>query len=58
MSPSDIIVVVVIALIIGAAAFYIIRERKKGRKCIGCPNSKTCSSAKDGSCCGFHSEDK
>ena len=53
MNPSDIIVIAVIALIIGAAAFYIIRAKKMGRKCIGCPDSKTCASGKGcGSCCG------
>ncbi len=32
-----------IAGIIGAAVFYIIRAKKQGQKCIGCPNSKSCS---------------
>ena len=40
----DYIVIAVIVLIIGAAAFYIIREKKKGKKCIGCPYCNTCSS--------------
>ena len=51
MSPSDIISIAVIALIICAAAIYIIREKKKGRRCIGCPDSKTCG----GSCCACQS---
>ena len=40
---EEIIAIVIIALIIGLAVFYIIKEKKSGRKCIGCPNSKTCS---------------
>ena len=57
MSPSDIISIAVIALIICAAALYIIREKKKGRRCIGCPDSKTCAAGKGcGSCCACQSK--
>ena len=41
---TDIIVVAVIVLVVGAALTYIIRAKKKGNKCIGCPNSKSCTS--------------
>lgn len=40
---TDLIVVVVIALIVGCAAWYIIRQKKKGAKCIGCPYANACS---------------
>ena len=43
MTPTDIIVIIIIALIIGGASFYIIRAKKRGQKCIGCPDAKTCS---------------
>ena len=43
MTPTDIIVLVVVALVIGGASFYIIRAKKKGQKCIGCPYAKNCS---------------
>jgi hypothetical protein len=29
----------VIALIVGLAALYVIRAKKKGKKCVGCPES-------------------
>ena len=44
------IVGMIIVIIVGAAVVYIIKEKKKGVKCIGCPEGATCS----GSCasCG------
>ena len=40
-----IITVAIIAAILAAAIIYIVRSKKKGRKCIGCPEGgcKTCS---------------
>ena len=38
----------VLIAIIGLAAGYIIRAKKSGQKCIGCPDSRTCS----GNCSG------
>ncbi|MBQ7000711.1 MAG: FeoB-associated Cys-rich membrane protein [Oscillospiraceae bacterium] len=40
---QDIMLLAVIGLIVGAAAGYIWREKRKGRKCIGCPDSAACS---------------
>lgn len=45
---ANMIVLVVVGLIIGCAAGYIYKERKKGVKCIGCPDSATCA----GNCAG------
>ena len=42
MKPTDVIVLLVIALAIGGAIFYIIRSKKRGQKCVGCPYSKEC----------------
>lgn len=64
MEPGDIIAIAAIALIIGGAIFYIIKAKKSGKKCIGCPDGCSCS-AKDGKkkggesscCCGCHKED-
>ena len=50
MGPVDIIVLAIIALIVGGASFYIIRAKKNGQRCIGCPDSKTCS----GNCASCH----
>lgn len=41
---EDLIPILLIVLIIGAATFYIIRSKKRGQKCIGCPYAKTCKS--------------
>ncbi len=49
MEIVDILVIVAIAAILGLAAWYIIRSKKKGRKCIGCPDGASCSG--DCSCC-------
>ncbi len=59
---GEIIAIVLIVLIIGAALFYIIKAKKSGKKCIGCPNSGSChknnkSSHNCENCCGcFHKE--
>ena len=44
----DYIVIGIVILLVGGAAFYIIRKKKSGAKCIGCPDAKTCS----GNCSG------
>ena len=42
----------VLAAILAAAITYIVKQRKKGVKCIGCPDAGCCS-PKNGSCsCG------
>lgn len=40
---KNIIIISVLAIIVAAALFYIIREKKRGRKCIGCPAAQNCS---------------
>ena len=44
----DYIIIAVILLIIGGATAYIIKSKKSGKKCIGCPDSGSCS----GKCSG------
>ena len=48
MKPIDFVIVAVIALILGAAILYIRKAKKKGVKCIGCPDAGACS----GKCAG------
>jgi len=43
MQPVDFLILAAITAIIGLAIFYIVRSKKSGRKCIGCPDSKHCS---------------
>lgn len=53
MGPIDFVVIAVIALIVGGAVAYIIKAKKSGKKCIGCPDS--CSCSKSGGCSGCRS---
>ena len=49
----NLIIIAIVFLIVGGATFYIIKEKKKGTACIGCPNSGSCGSKED-SGCGCH----
>ena len=48
MNAVDYIVIAAVALILALAAFYVIRAKKKGKKCIGCPVK--CSENCSGNC--------
>ena len=52
MNFSDIIALLVIALILGLAIFYIVKAKKSGKKCIGCPDSAGCSGKCNACSCG------
>ena len=45
---TDVIIVVVVLLILGAAVAYIVKAKKSGAKCIGCPSGGSCSGKKNG----------
>ena len=62
---GDLIIILILAAILGGAAWYIYRAKKSGKKCIGCPDSCSCSSKdKNGQnsggcgCCGGCSQDR
>lgn len=46
---TDVIIAVILLVIIGMAAAYIIKSKKRGVKCIGCPSGCNCSGK-----CGGH----
>ena len=50
LDMTDIIVIAILVLVVGAASFYIIREKKKGKRCIGCPYACNCSGADKNKC--------
>ena len=50
MGLVDIIVIAAIVLVVGAASFYIIKAKKSGKKCIGCPDGCCCSKSGEGGC--------
>jgi len=45
---KDLIVIAILAVVITAVIVYIVRQKKKGKKCIGCPysGSGSCSCGK------------
>ncbi|MBR4888194.1 MAG: FeoB-associated Cys-rich membrane protein [Clostridia bacterium] len=40
---ETVIAVAALLVIVCAAAGYVVRAKKKGQKCIGCPYAKSCS---------------
>ena len=46
---GDYIVAAILILILGAAALYVYKAKKRGVKCIGCPDGGKCS----GNCSGY-----
>lgn len=50
---ENIILVAAILLILGGAVLYIVKAKKRGDTCIGCPYAKECAGKSSGcSCCG------
>ena len=47
---ADIIIIVIVAAIVGLAGLYIYKAKKKGVKCIGCPDSGSCTGHCNGAC--------
>ena len=52
MGIADSIIIVVIGLILGLAAGYVYKAKKSGKKCIGCPDSGSCSGNCSACSCG------
>jgi len=51
---ADIIIGIVLLIVVGVAIAYIVKEKKRGVKCIGCPSAGTCQKRN----CGCHSDVK
>ncbi|MBR3296755.1 MAG: FeoB-associated Cys-rich membrane protein [Firmicutes bacterium] len=43
MNTASIIALLAVVLIVSLAVRYIVREKKKGTKCIGCPYAGSCT---------------
>lgn len=43
MNLATVIAIVVLLLVVSLALRYIIREKKRGVKCVGCPNAGSCT---------------
>lgn len=39
---TDLIVIIILIAVLGSSISYIIKQKKKGAKCIGCSISGTC----------------
>lgn len=46
---ENILVLLVIGFILSGAVYKVIKDRKNGVKCSGCPQSKVCSAEESGS---------
>ena len=42
MEFVDILVILVITAIAGLAVWYIVKSKKSGKKCVGCPYAESC----------------
>ena len=50
---ENILIIAVLLVIVGCAVAYVVKEKKKGIKCIGCPNAKNCSMSQKQRCNGM-----
>ncbi len=58
---ENFIIIAVVVAILSAVIGYIIKAKKSGKKCIGCPESSRCPSSKGGctGCsCGCNKSEK
>ena len=53
---TDIVIVLILLVILGLAAWYVVRAKKRGQKCIGCPAGGCCPHRNDGSACSCGAE--
>ena len=49
----DFMITAVLLIVVGAAVIYIVKAKKSGKKCIGCPHADSCG--KSGGCSGCKS---
>ena len=52
MNPVDYVIIAIVVLILGLSAWFIWKSKKSGKKCIGCPDSGSCSGNCGGCSCG------
>ncbi|MBR2293873.1 MAG: FeoB-associated Cys-rich membrane protein [Clostridia bacterium] len=58
MGIVDYIAIAAIVLIVGASVFYLVRAKKRGQKCVGCPYAKQCGGHCNGGCESMTTENK
>ena len=47
---QNVIIAALLVAVAGGIIFYLIRAKRRGQNCIGCPNSKECKGKCSGSC--------
>lgn len=58
---ENVVLIAVILLAVGLAIWYLLKSKKNGKKCIGCPYQDCCSTKSkptDPSCCSNKIEAK
>lgn len=55
---ENIIIIAILVLIVGFAGYYVYRAKRSGKKCIGCPESSSCSLNKGDCRCSCGCNDK
>lgn len=58
MELIDYLIIAIVVAILGFAVWYIRRAKKKGAKCIGCPDGGSCSGQCAGCACGCDKSDE
>lgn len=54
---ENFIIIAIVVLMIGTAVSHIIKEKKKGVRCVGCPDGGCCTKEIAGGCnCGCGTE--
>ena len=48
MNAVDYIAIAVVLLTLSASVFYIVRAKRRGEKCVGCPYARECGGKCDG----------
>ena len=51
MQLVDWIVIAVLAVIVGGAVVYLLRAKRKGVRCIGCPYGESCQKTRGSDSC-------
>lgn len=58
---ENFLIIVILAIVLGAAIAYIVKSKKSGAQCIGCPAGGNCAKHKaektGGACCCCGGED-
>ncbi len=53
---TNIIAGIIILIIVGGALAYIIKAKKNGKRCIGCPENCSCPSGACNGCCNVQKD--